>query len=322
MESRTLAPVLSYILSKMVERNDRISLDNTKRTVFHAQKCPLISLHRYLERVLSFAPCSNSCFIIALIYIDRIIQNNADFILNSLSVHRMLITSVMVATKFLDDETFNNQYYAKVGGLQVSELNALERLFLRLIRFDLPVPDELYDRYQMELVRHVQGGEELARQCHQTVPGGYEPAVRKTSAFKPIPSINPTLKMKSTPSFNDNNPTPSTKPTQTIRPVQPTPVVQGSSQCSQTTTPTTMINHSISNANSIGTCHENNETLLQYQSGFDYSARDMIPASDESSTTLDFGNLTVSGRPTTKFPQCTPAYPSNNPHHMVAVSWG
>lgn len=153
MESSTLAPVLSYILTKMVERNDKIPLDDSKRTVFHAQKAPLISLHRYLERVLSFAPCSNSCFIIALIYIDRIIQNS-DFILNSLSVHRMLITSVMLATKFFDDETFNNLYYAKVGGLQVLEVNQLENKFLSLIKFSLTIRSDLFDRYHCELVKH------------------------------------------------------------------------------------------------------------------------------------------------------------------------
>jgi len=153
MDSSTLAPVLSYILTKMVERNDKIPLDDSKRTVFHAQKAPLISLQRYLERVLSFSPCSNSCFIIALIYIDRIIQNT-DFLLNSLSVHRMLITSVMVATKFFDDETFNNSYYAKVGGLQVNEVNQLEYQFLCLIDFSLTVRSDIYDRYHCELVKH------------------------------------------------------------------------------------------------------------------------------------------------------------------------
>lgn len=153
MES-SLVPVLSYILTKMVERNDKVPLNSSKRTVFHADKAPLISLPRYLERVLSFAPCSNSCFIIALIYIDRIIQNHSDFILNSLSVHRMLITSVMLATKFFDDETFNNLYYAKVGGLQISELNQLEEKFLMLIDFSLTIQSDLFERYRCELMKH------------------------------------------------------------------------------------------------------------------------------------------------------------------------
>jgi len=154
MVESSLVPVLSYILTKMVERNDKVPLTCSKRTVFHAEKAPLISLPRYLERVLSFAPCSNSCFIIALIYIDRIIQNHSEFILNSLSVHRMLITSVMLATKFFDDETFNNLYYAKVGGLQVSELNQLEEKFLSLIDFSLTIQSDLFERYRCELMKH------------------------------------------------------------------------------------------------------------------------------------------------------------------------
>jgi len=149
-----LVPVLSFILTKMVERNDKMPLCNFKRTVFHAEKAPLISLPRYLERVMSFAPCSNSCFIIALIYIDRIIQNHTEFVLNSLSVHRMLITSVMLATKFFDDETFNNLYYARVGGLQITELNVLEEKFLSLIDFSLTIHADVFERYRCELSKH------------------------------------------------------------------------------------------------------------------------------------------------------------------------
>jgi len=66
----------------------------------------------------------------------------------------MLITSVMLATKFFDDETFNNLYYAKVGGLQVSELNQLEEKFLALIDFSLTIPSDLFERYRCELMKH------------------------------------------------------------------------------------------------------------------------------------------------------------------------
>jgi len=66
----------------------------------------------------------------------------------------MLITSVMLATKFFDDETFNNLYYAKVGGLQVSELNQLEEKFLSLIDFSLTIQSDLFERYRCELMKH------------------------------------------------------------------------------------------------------------------------------------------------------------------------
>ena len=50
---------------------------------------------------------------LALIYIDRLIQKDS-FALTALNVHRVLITSVMIAAKFFDDQYYNNAYYAKV----------------------------------------------------------------------------------------------------------------------------------------------------------------------------------------------------------------
>jgi len=299
-----LVPVLSYILSNMVERNDKIALDDTKRTVFHAQKSPLISLHRYLERVLSFSPCSNSCFIIALIYIDRIIQNNPKFVLNSLSVHRMLITSVMVATKFIDDETFNNLYYAKVGGLQVSELNKREQAYLTHIDFALPIAPTVFAKYHEELVKHF---------CCEGATKVPTAPLRAKLSQEIMPSksnIPPCLSRSAnsihTPAFTVNEPSskrklsPLTQQTATL------------TQSQQTAT------HKDKSEQGIPACKESS---LQYQAGFDYTARDMISTSnDVSSATLDFGNLAVGARPVNF--QCTPTYAKNNHRHMVAVSWG
>lgn len=50
---------------------------------------------------------------LALIYVDRLIQQGR-FALTPLNVHRVLITAVMLAAKFFDDQYFNNLYYAKV----------------------------------------------------------------------------------------------------------------------------------------------------------------------------------------------------------------
>lgn len=81
---------------------------------FHALRPPAISIKDYLQRVAKYAACSGECFVLALVYIDRIIQSNPTFVVNSLNIHRLLITSIMLAAKFFDDQYFNNAYYAKV----------------------------------------------------------------------------------------------------------------------------------------------------------------------------------------------------------------
>lgn len=103
---------------------------------------------------MTYSPCSVECFVLALVYVDRIMQANWRFLLTSLNVHRLLLTAVMTAVKYHDDCSYNNAYYAKVGGIPLGELNALEIELLFLLGFDLHVPAEVFDRYLAELRKH------------------------------------------------------------------------------------------------------------------------------------------------------------------------
>ena len=55
--------------------------------------------------------------------------------------------AIIVSIKFLDDKYYNNEYYAKVGGVTVKELNRMEKEFLFLIGFRLFVEEELFCKY-------------------------------------------------------------------------------------------------------------------------------------------------------------------------------
>ena len=71
--------------------------------VFSASQIPAMSIHKYLERIFKYAHCNPSVLIVAYAYIDHLMLSHPGFRLTSLNVHRLLITSVMVATKFLND---------------------------------------------------------------------------------------------------------------------------------------------------------------------------------------------------------------------------
>lgn len=47
----------------------------------------------------------------------------------------------MVAIKYNDDDYYKNEFYAKVGGITLKEINALENEFLSLINFAFYVDD-------------------------------------------------------------------------------------------------------------------------------------------------------------------------------------
>jgi len=149
-----LVKVLAAVLERLVNSNKATAMsDPGQLTKFHALKPPGIGVEAYLDRVHKYASCSNECFILALIYVDRLIERN-NFLLTELNVHRVVITAILLAAKFFDDAYYNNAYYAKVGGVLVSELNGLEVDFLFRINFSLHVQPEVFEKYKAELVSH------------------------------------------------------------------------------------------------------------------------------------------------------------------------
>ncbi|PIN25859.1 Cyclin [Handroanthus impetiginosus] len=152
--------LLSSLLERSVQQNERIlETSQTKDviTIFHGLRAPSLSIEQYVDRIFKYSCCSPSCFVIAYIYMDRFIQRT-DLCLTSLNIHRLLITSVMVAAKFMDDAFFNNAYYARVGGVSTAELNKLEMKFLFSLDFRLHVSVHTFRKYCSTFKKEGAGG--------------------------------------------------------------------------------------------------------------------------------------------------------------------
>jgi len=153
---RKMVNVLSDVLSRLCERNDRLAMSDSAITRFHALEAPQITINYFLRRIAKYSNCSGECFVLALIYIDRLLHENDNFLVNSLNVHRLLITSIMVGAKFYDDHYYNNAYYGKVGGVSCREINLLESEFLFMINFNLYVEIDVYNTYNERLLGQAQ----------------------------------------------------------------------------------------------------------------------------------------------------------------------
>lgn len=152
----SVVSVLAFLLTSVVEDNNSkinsLESASSSASSFNVKKVPAISIKGYLERIAKYAPCSGHCFVLSLIYLDRIIENNKNFVISSRNVHRLLITSIMLASKFYEDRYMDNKFYARVGGIPVAELNQLEVDFVFLIHFELTVEPEVFNRYQCQLL--------------------------------------------------------------------------------------------------------------------------------------------------------------------------
>ncbi|KJP87179.1 hypothetical protein AK88_03226 [Plasmodium fragile] len=144
---RTDKRYISY-LPIVLENMIKINRGKGKITSFHASKVPDISIKNYVERIGKYTGCSNECFVLLMIYLDRIVKINSDITLSLLCIHRLLITAIMIAAKFFDDLYYSNAFYAKVGGVSTEEINKLEGTFLHLIDYNLFVSSEEYNLYR------------------------------------------------------------------------------------------------------------------------------------------------------------------------------
>ncbi|KAJ0968280.1 hypothetical protein J5N97_025197 [Dioscorea zingiberensis] len=138
---------LSSILQRVAEMNDDSSEACSSESVFHGMRKPGISIKSYLERIFKYAGCSPACFVLAYVYLDRFTHHRRHLTIHSFNVHRLLITSILLATKFLDDIYYNNAYFAKVGGISMAEMNLLEIDFLFGIQFELNVTPIVFNSY-------------------------------------------------------------------------------------------------------------------------------------------------------------------------------
>ncbi|KAL5573263.1 hypothetical protein UlMin_022860 [Ulmus minor] len=156
--------ILSFVLEKLVSRNDKL-IEGVEAgltfqlgkslSAFHGVRAPSISIAKYLERIYKYSTCSPSCFVVGYVYIDRLLHKHPDSLVISLNVHRLLVTCLMVASKMLDDVHYNNAFYARVGGVSNAELNRLELELLFLLDFGVVVSSRVFESYCSHLEKEM-----------------------------------------------------------------------------------------------------------------------------------------------------------------------
>ena len=106
-----------------------------------------ISINDYLERLYKYSKMNISTVLLILIYIDRICNINK-LKLTYYIIHKLILVSMIVAKKYNEDYYFSINTYAKLGGVKKSEMIYLEYYFVSLIKFNLFVKNELFNKYE------------------------------------------------------------------------------------------------------------------------------------------------------------------------------
>ena len=151
--------IISDLLNNICEEN-KDKTENIDKNIkpFMTKNIPSMPIKDYLIRLCQFTKINESTIILILIYIDRICNINK-FTLTYRNIYKLLLSSMVVAIKYNEDNFYSSEIYAKIGGLSLKELNYLEFNFLIMIKCSLFIEKELFDKYYDNIVSFTENNE-------------------------------------------------------------------------------------------------------------------------------------------------------------------
>ncbi|GAA5822367.1 hypothetical protein JCM11251_006315 [Rhodosporidiobolus azoricus] len=152
-EVEDLITLISSMLDRLIEHNDRIPLTPNSLTRFHSRAPPNISVKDYLVRIARYTNVEPCCLLILLPYVDKVCARLNTFTVSSLTVHRFIIAAISVGSKALSDAFCTNGRYARVGGVSIVEMNLLEKEFCEALDWRLTTSGPVLHHYYTSLVK-------------------------------------------------------------------------------------------------------------------------------------------------------------------------
>ena len=142
------------VLTELIEKNQKninnnnLNLDDD---IFNSKSIPNISTYDYMLRIVEYSNLEENTLILSLIYIDKTAKIKK---ITKYNIHKYLITSVLIALKYNEDEIYNNNYYSQIGGINYEELMQLELNFLVLIDFNTHINNNTFEQYKYALINN------------------------------------------------------------------------------------------------------------------------------------------------------------------------
>ena len=142
-------------LSTIIEENKKLPnykeiLKKQRHICFNSNSLPNIALYEYIIRIQKYSFIEKSTLVLSLIYIDRFCKLGK-IMLTYYNIHRILFAALLLAIKYNEDRFFENEYYAKIAGIQNDELKNIEYNFFCICDFNMYVSDEIFDKYNKYL---------------------------------------------------------------------------------------------------------------------------------------------------------------------------
>lgn len=107
----------------------------------------------YIQRLREWIVCGPESFVVAICLMRRLEELGVVPPCTQRSVHRTFFVCLVLAVKYLEDETLSNTDFAKVGCVTVQELNQMEQHACIALRFNCTVTAVEFETCELELIQ-------------------------------------------------------------------------------------------------------------------------------------------------------------------------
>lgn len=129
---------LDYEMERMTD-----FVTEATQTIFHHRMQSPPSFRKWVHQVLSATRLPSATILLSMHYLnDRVAHFPETVSAGENQIYRLLAVSLILGSKFLDDNTFVNRSWSDVTAIKVTELNQLEMKWLQLIGYELHVDPE------------------------------------------------------------------------------------------------------------------------------------------------------------------------------------
>ncbi|TRM62792.1 cyclin-domain-containing protein [Schizophyllum amplum] len=115
---------------------------------------------QFMQKLLETTQVSHSVIVLSLYYIRRL-RTKARASVQEGSEFRIAVAGLMMANKFLDDNTYTNKTWADVSGIGMEEINRMEREFLDGVDYNLYVDQPAFESW-VQLLRGLVAAKQTA----------------------------------------------------------------------------------------------------------------------------------------------------------------
>ena len=143
---QVISYISNYIVNLLIKNKDKIKRNiKDLNDPLYSNKIPMIKIEDYFIRLFKYSQMEISTLILSFIYIKRFIDKE-NFIIAFNNIFRLIISCTLLAIKFNENRIFKNIIYARIGGIEIEDLNILEFNVFNRLDFNLRVFDnEFYD---------------------------------------------------------------------------------------------------------------------------------------------------------------------------------